>query len=442
MLVLVDNHNRYSTVFFLHTKDQVLAVVINWAEQCRNHFKRPIGRLHSDGGGEFINNTLATFCKFHGIQQTSTLPHSPQQNGIVESCIREITKIARCLIAHASTPPSLSTYALLHAALLLNLRSHPQHPSSSPTEFWSKAKPDAVGLCVWGCKSFVFIPPVDCSHAAGKLAHVPWSAIDVVFNESIPYYSTPPDPLPHGSTLSSHLSSLLLLSSPRLPLHSLRPPLLTSMTPLHPPPRPTQLCPLPTLPPPLTLPLHCNGQASSSSSSSRVISRDSSSSSSSSSSRFCSRGSSSSSSGSRVSSRGSSSSSRVSSNSSSSQISSRGSSSTTRGSSSSSSSSSTSTSSTSSGSSTEQLPAPPLSSSLACTLAPWTKSLEPLLPPPFSSLRTPMRSSSTFGTTLLSLPPSSLTSLAFPSLASPPSPPSSLPPPFKRPSPALMRTSG
>ncbi|CAI7892434.1 unnamed protein product, partial [Closterium sp. NIES-53] len=176
MLVLVDNHSRYSTVFFLHTKDQVLAVVINWAEQCRNHFKRPIGRLHSDGGGEFINNTLATFCKFHGIQQTSTLPHSPQQNGIVESCIREITKIARCLIAHASTPPSLSTYALLHAALLLNLRSHPQHPSSSPTEFWSKAKPDAVGLCVWGCKSFVFIPPVDCSHAAGKLAHVPWSA--------------------------------------------------------------------------------------------------------------------------------------------------------------------------------------------------------------------------------------------------------------------------
>ncbi|CAI7823279.1 unnamed protein product [Closterium sp. NIES-53] len=225
MLVLIDDHSRYSTVFFLHTKDQVSAVVINWVEQCRNHFKRPIGRLHSDGGGEFINSTLATFCKLHGIQQTSTLPHSPQQNGIAVSRIREITKIARCLIAHASTPPSLWSYALLHAALLLNLCSHPQHPSSSPTELWSKAKPDAAGLRVWGCKSFILIPPADRSRAAGKLApralecvylghncnspgylflHPPTNrlirSIDVVFDESIPYYSTPPpDPLPPPS---------------------------------------------------------------------------------------------------------------------------------------------------------------------------------------------------------------------------------------------------
>ncbi|CAI7890373.1 unnamed protein product [Closterium sp. NIES-54] len=32
MLVLVDDQSRYSTVFFLHTKDQVPAIVINWAE--------------------------------------------------------------------------------------------------------------------------------------------------------------------------------------------------------------------------------------------------------------------------------------------------------------------------------------------------------------------------------------------------------------------------
>ncbi|CAI7751825.1 unnamed protein product [Closterium sp. NIES-53] len=178
-------------------------------------------------------------------------------------------------------------------------------------------------------------------------------------SSTIPSLTTPlllplaPSP---GLTLSS------LLSSPPLPLHSLRPPLLTSMTPPHPPPRPTLLHPLPLLPPPLTPPLLCNGRASSSSSSSsRVLSSGSSSSSS----RFRSRGSGSSSSSSRDSSRGSSSS----------RLCSRGSS--------------------SSRLSTEQLPAPPLSSSLACTLAPLTKSLEPLLPPPFSSLRTPMRTTST-----------------------------------------------
>ncbi|CAI7902867.1 unnamed protein product [Closterium sp. NIES-54] len=254
MLVLVDDHSRYSTVFFLHSKDQVPAVVITWAEQCRTHFKRPIGCLHSDGGGEFINNTLATFCKTHGIQQTSTLPHSPQQNGIAESRIREITKIARCLIAHASTPPSLWSYALLHAALLLNLRSHPQHPSSSTTKLWSKAKPNAAGLRVWGCKSFVLIPPADRSRAAGKLApralecvylghnrdslgylflHPPTNRLirssDVVFDESIPYYSTPPpDPLPPPSCPLAWTDTVL---PPLLPPTPLLPPVAAPLPP-------------------------------------------------------------------------------------------------------------------------------------------------------------------------------------------------------------------
>ncbi|CAI7899199.1 unnamed protein product [Closterium sp. NIES-54] len=291
MLVLVDDHSRYSTVFFLHTKDQVPAVVIAWAEQCRTHFKRAISRLHSDGGGD---------------------------------------------------------YAFLHAALLLNLRSHPQH-------------------------SYMFLHP-----PSGRLIR----SIDIVFDESIPYYSTPPpDPLPPpsrplastdtdlstllppapwlGPIPTSHPSSLPHPSSHRSPLRSHLPPLPTSTTLPHPPLQHIQLHPLPPLPPPLTLPLSRRDSSRSSSSSSTRGSRGS-------------RGSSGSGSSSSSGSRGiSCSSSRCSS--------SRGSSS-TRGS-----------STSSSSSSDAQLPSPPLSSSLACTPAPWTNSLEPLRPPPFSSSRTPMR---------------------------------------------------
>ncbi|CAI7828334.1 unnamed protein product [Closterium sp. NIES-53] len=309
-------------------------------------------------------------------------------------------KLPVALIAHASTPPSLWSYVLLHAALLHNLRSHPQHPSSSPTKLWSKAKPDAADLCVWGCKSFVLIPPADRSRAAGKLAPRALGCVYLGHNRNSPGYLFLHPPTNRlicsidvpGLTLSSHLSSLPLLSSPPLPLQSLRPPLLTSMTPLHPPPRPTPLRPLFSLPPPITPPLLCNGRASSSSNSSgsRDSSRDSSSSS-----------------------RVSSTSSRVSSSSSSSTQVSSSSISSSRVSSSSRSSSRPRSRGSSSSSATRQLPAPPLSSSLACTLSPLTRSSEPLLPPPFGSLRTPMRSSSPFGTTLLSLPPSFMTSLAF-----------------------------
>ncbi|CAI7837910.1 unnamed protein product, partial [Closterium sp. NIES-54] len=323
--------------------------------------------------------------------------------------------------------PSLTLPAFAFGAASPSSSSHrpiaPAPLASSPPVPWSAPTLGKIATPQSTCSS---IPPPTASSAALTSSSMSSFLTTPLLLLTLSLLPLGPSP---GPTLSSHLSSLSLLSSPPLPLHSLRPPLLMSMTPPHLPPRPTQLRPLPPLPPPLTL---------WASSSSRVISRDSSSSSSS---RFRSRGSSkgsssssrgssssSSSSGSRVSSRGSSNSRRVSSHGNSSRISSRGSSSSTKH--------------HSSSSSTGQLPAPPLSSSLVCTLAPWTNSLEPLLLPPLSSLRTPMRSSSTFGTTLLSLPPSSLTSLAFPSLAPPPSPPSLLPPPLKRPSPTLMQTSG
>ncbi|GJP57649.1 hypothetical protein CLOP_g13536, partial [Closterium sp. NIES-67] len=97
--------------------------------------------------------TVASYCEFHGIRQTHTLPHSPQQNGVAESRVREITKIARCLLVHASCPPSLWGYAHLHATLLTNLYPHPILPSTTPTELWTSAKPDVSSLRVWGSRA-------------------------------------------------------------------------------------------------------------------------------------------------------------------------------------------------------------------------------------------------------------------------------------------------
>ncbi|CAI7786607.1 unnamed protein product [Closterium sp. NIES-53] len=121
-------------------------------------------------------------------------------------------------------------------------------------KLWSKAKPDAAGLRIWGCKAFVLIPPADCSRAASKLAsralecvylghnrdspgylflHPPSSrlirSIDVVFDESIPYYSTPPpDPLPPPSCPLAWTDTVL---PPLLPPAPLLPPVAAPLPP-------------------------------------------------------------------------------------------------------------------------------------------------------------------------------------------------------------------
>ncbi|CAI7865386.1 unnamed protein product [Closterium sp. NIES-53] len=89
-LPVVDDYTRYTTVFPLRSKGQLIDVLIPWIRvvclQLRERFHQdlPILRLHSDRGGEFSSNLLRDFCHGEGILQSFTLPDSPQQDGIAE----------------------------------------------------------------------------------------------------------------------------------------------------------------------------------------------------------------------------------------------------------------------------------------------------------------------------------------------------------------------
>ncbi|CAI7746664.1 unnamed protein product [Closterium sp. NIES-53] len=89
-LIVVDDYSRYTTVFPLRTKGEVPDVLIPWIRRARLqlserfHSDFPVLRLHSDRGGEFSSDLLAAYCAEHGIEQSFTLPTSPQQNGIAE----------------------------------------------------------------------------------------------------------------------------------------------------------------------------------------------------------------------------------------------------------------------------------------------------------------------------------------------------------------------
>ncbi|CAI7882399.1 unnamed protein product [Closterium sp. NIES-53] len=92
-LLVVNCSTRYTTVFPLCSKSEVFDVLIPWIRavglQLREWFRQdlPVLRLHSDKGVEFSCDFLQDFCRREGILQPFTLPDSPQQNGIVESCI-------------------------------------------------------------------------------------------------------------------------------------------------------------------------------------------------------------------------------------------------------------------------------------------------------------------------------------------------------------------
>ncbi|CAI7796471.1 unnamed protein product [Closterium sp. NIES-53] len=127
-LLVVDDYTRYTTVFPMRSKGQVVDVLIPWIRtvrlQLRERFGQdlPVLRLQSYRGGEFSSNLLRDFCHGEGILQSFTLPDSPQKNGIAECRIGLVME---------------------YAAHQLNLWPRVSLPETLPTLRWTGGVGDA-----------------------------------------------------------------------------------------------------------------------------------------------------------------------------------------------------------------------------------------------------------------------------------------------------------
>ncbi|CAI7755276.1 unnamed protein product [Closterium sp. NIES-53] len=155
-LLVVDDYTRYTTVFPLRSKGQVVDVLIPWIRavrlQLREQFRAdlPVLRLHSDKGGEFSFDLLQDFCRGEGILQSFMLPGSPQQHGIVECRIGLVMEVARTSMIHAAAPHFLWSFAVRYAAHQLNLWPRVSLPETSPTLRWKGKVGDMSVFRVWG----------------------------------------------------------------------------------------------------------------------------------------------------------------------------------------------------------------------------------------------------------------------------------------------------
>ncbi|CAI7819511.1 unnamed protein product [Closterium sp. NIES-54] len=160
-LLVFDDYTRYTTVFPLRSKSQIVDVLISWIRavrlQLREQFHQdlPVLRLHSDRGGEFSSDLLRDFCRGEGILQSFTLPDPPQQNGIAERRIGLVMEVARTSMIHAAAPHFLWPFAVRYAAHQLNLWPRVSLPETSPTLRWTGKVGDASVFRVWGSHVFV-----------------------------------------------------------------------------------------------------------------------------------------------------------------------------------------------------------------------------------------------------------------------------------------------
>ncbi|CAI7855528.1 unnamed protein product [Closterium sp. NIES-54] len=142
-LLVVDDYTRYTTVFLLRSKGQVVGVLIPWIRTGRLQLRERLGQdlpvlcLHPVRGGDFSSNLLRKFCCGEGILQSFTLPDSPQQNGIAECRIGLVMEVARTSMIHAAAPHFRWPFVVRYVAHQLNLWPRVSLPETSPRRRWT-----------------------------------------------------------------------------------------------------------------------------------------------------------------------------------------------------------------------------------------------------------------------------------------------------------------
>jgi len=156
-LILVDHYTRYTWLYPLKQKSQVRETFVAFKALVENRFQTKIRTLYSDNGGEFI--ALRQFLLTHGISHLTSLPHTPEHNGIAERKHRHILETGLTLLTQASIPTSYWTYAFGTAVYLINRLPSSVLNNESPYSKLFKTSPNYLKLRVFGCSCFPWLRP-------------------------------------------------------------------------------------------------------------------------------------------------------------------------------------------------------------------------------------------------------------------------------------------
>ena len=84
VLTCIDDLSRFTWVFFLKKKYEVLEKFIDFKESIENVYGSNIKALRYENGGEYIKYDLLKFFSKSVIKIQHTIPYTPQQNGVAE----------------------------------------------------------------------------------------------------------------------------------------------------------------------------------------------------------------------------------------------------------------------------------------------------------------------------------------------------------------------
>jgi transposase InsO family protein len=160
-LIFIDDRTRYTWVYFMRNKSDVFEYFKEFKNMVEKKTGKSIKILRSDQGGEYTSGAFIRYCKNNGIQQQFTVPHTPQQNGVVERKNRTLVECARSMIKGKNLSNGFWAEAISTVVYLKNRSPTKILENKTPFEAFYGYKPKVSHLRIFGSKAFAHIPKED-----------------------------------------------------------------------------------------------------------------------------------------------------------------------------------------------------------------------------------------------------------------------------------------
>ncbi|GJZ12380.1 retrovirus-related pol polyprotein from transposon TNT 1-94 [Tanacetum coccineum] len=112
--------NGFGWVRFLRSKDETPQVIEKFIVKTQRALNATVRFVRTDNGTEFVNKTLNGWFESVGISHETSVPRSPQQNGVVERQNRTLMEVARTMLIFAKALLFLWVEAIATACYTLN----------------------------------------------------------------------------------------------------------------------------------------------------------------------------------------------------------------------------------------------------------------------------------------------------------------------------------
>ena len=113
--------------------------------------------LRTDNGGEYTSNEFMEYCSAKGIKKEQTVPHTPQQNGVVERKNMNMVGAAKAMLFDKGLPLFLWAEAYMTAVYIQNRCSHTALGRKTPEEVFTGTRPDVSHFRIFGSVCYCHI---------------------------------------------------------------------------------------------------------------------------------------------------------------------------------------------------------------------------------------------------------------------------------------------